>query len=54
MAMLLRSLKARVIPRGARNYRAYADLAVAYEERDWHSEQHLEPRPADAVQAPPR
>ncbi len=37
MAMLLRSLLARVIPRGARNYRAYADLAVAYEERDWHS-----------------
>ena len=37
MAMLLRSLRARVIARGARNYRAYADLAVAYEERDWHS-----------------
>jgi acyl-CoA reductase-like NAD-dependent aldehyde dehydrogenase len=37
MAMLLRSLKARVIGRGARNYRAYADLAVAYEERDWRS-----------------
>jgi betaine-aldehyde dehydrogenase/5-carboxymethyl-2-hydroxymuconic-semialdehyde dehydrogenase len=37
MAMLLRSLRARVIGRGARNYRAYADLAVAYEERDWHS-----------------
>jgi betaine-aldehyde dehydrogenase/5-carboxymethyl-2-hydroxymuconic-semialdehyde dehydrogenase len=37
MAMLLRSLRARVINRGARNYRAYADLAVAYEERDWHS-----------------
>jgi betaine-aldehyde dehydrogenase/5-carboxymethyl-2-hydroxymuconic-semialdehyde dehydrogenase len=37
MAMLLRSLKARVIHRGARNYRAYADLAVAYEERDWRS-----------------
>ena len=37
MAMLLRSLRARVIPRGARNYRAYADLAIAYEERDWHS-----------------
>jgi betaine-aldehyde dehydrogenase/5-carboxymethyl-2-hydroxymuconic-semialdehyde dehydrogenase len=35
--MLLRSLRARVIPRGARNYRAYADLAVAYEERDWRS-----------------
>jgi betaine-aldehyde dehydrogenase/5-carboxymethyl-2-hydroxymuconic-semialdehyde dehydrogenase len=37
MAMLLRSLRARVIARGALNYRAYADLAVAYEERDWHS-----------------
>jgi len=37
MAMLLRSLKARVIARGARNYRAYADLAAAYEERDWRS-----------------
>ena len=37
MAMLLRSLRARVIARGARNFRAYADLAVAYEERDWRS-----------------
>src|SRR5436190_2194967 len=37
MAMLLRSLRARVIKRGALNYRAYADLATAYEERDWHS-----------------
>jgi acyl-CoA reductase-like NAD-dependent aldehyde dehydrogenase len=37
MAMLLRSLRARVIKRGALNYRAYADLAVAYEERDWRS-----------------
>ncbi len=37
MAMLLRSLRARVIARGARNYRAYADLAVSYEERDWRS-----------------
>jgi betaine-aldehyde dehydrogenase/5-carboxymethyl-2-hydroxymuconic-semialdehyde dehydrogenase len=35
--MLLRSLRARVIARGARNFRNYADLAVAYEERDWHS-----------------
>lgn len=35
--MLLRSLRARVIARGARNYRAYADLATAYEERDWRS-----------------
>lgn len=37
MAMLLRSLRARVIPRGARNYRAYADLAAAHEERRWSS-----------------
>jgi len=37
MAMLLRSLKARLINRGARNYRSYADLAVAYEERAWES-----------------
>jgi betaine-aldehyde dehydrogenase/5-carboxymethyl-2-hydroxymuconic-semialdehyde dehydrogenase len=37
MAMLLRSLRARVIARGARNYRSYADLALAYEERDWRS-----------------
>jgi acyl-CoA reductase-like NAD-dependent aldehyde dehydrogenase len=37
MAMLLRSLKARVIGRGARNFRAYADLAEAYSERVWES-----------------
>jgi acyl-CoA reductase-like NAD-dependent aldehyde dehydrogenase len=37
MAMLLRSLRARVIARGARNFRSYADLAAAYEERDWRS-----------------
>ena len=37
MAMLERSLKARVIGRGARNFRAYADLACAYEERAWES-----------------
>ena len=37
MAMLLRSLRARVIARGARNFRAYAELAVAYEERAWSS-----------------
>ena len=37
MAMLLRSLRARVINRGARNFRAYADLALAYEERVWES-----------------
>ncbi len=38
MAMLLRSLRARVISRGARNYRSYADLAASYEERDWRSQ----------------
>jgi acyl-CoA reductase-like NAD-dependent aldehyde dehydrogenase len=37
MAMLLRSLRARVIRRGALNLRNYADLAVGYEERDWRS-----------------
>jgi betaine-aldehyde dehydrogenase/5-carboxymethyl-2-hydroxymuconic-semialdehyde dehydrogenase len=37
MAMLERSLRARVIPRGARNYRSYAELAEAYEERRWSS-----------------
>jgi acyl-CoA reductase-like NAD-dependent aldehyde dehydrogenase len=37
MAMLLRSLRARVILRGARNYRSYAELASAYEERSWSS-----------------
>ncbi len=37
MAMLLGSLRARVVARGALNFRNYADLAVAYEERDWRS-----------------
>jgi acyl-CoA reductase-like NAD-dependent aldehyde dehydrogenase len=37
MAMLERSLKARVILRGARNYRSYAELAEGYEERVWSS-----------------
>jgi betaine-aldehyde dehydrogenase/5-carboxymethyl-2-hydroxymuconic-semialdehyde dehydrogenase len=37
MAMLLRSLRARVIARGARNFRAYADLAAAHVERTWSS-----------------
>jgi len=37
MAMLERSLRARVIGRGARNYRAYAELAEAYAEREWSS-----------------
>ncbi|MGL6279295.1 MAG: aldehyde dehydrogenase family protein, partial [Gaiella sp.] len=37
MAMLLRSLRARLINRCARNFRTYADLAAAYEERAWGS-----------------
>ncbi len=35
--MLLESLRARVISRGARNYRAYAELAADYTERVWSS-----------------
>jgi acyl-CoA reductase-like NAD-dependent aldehyde dehydrogenase len=37
MAMLLESLRARVISRGARNYRSYAELAAAHREREWSS-----------------
>ena len=37
MAMLLESLRLRVIHRAAANFRNYADLSVAYEERDWRS-----------------
>ncbi|MBC8196064.1 MAG: aldehyde dehydrogenase family protein [Acidimicrobiia bacterium] len=37
MAMRHESLRERVIARGARNFRAYADLAEAYEERRWSS-----------------
>jgi acyl-CoA reductase-like NAD-dependent aldehyde dehydrogenase len=37
MAMLLESLRARVISRGARNYRSYAELAAAHTEREWSS-----------------
>lgn len=37
MAMLLESLRLRVIGRGARNYRAYAELAAKYVERAWSS-----------------
>ena len=37
MAMLRESLERRVIPRGARNFRAYADLACEYQERTWRS-----------------
>jgi acyl-CoA reductase-like NAD-dependent aldehyde dehydrogenase len=37
MAMLEESLRLRVISRGARNFRAYAELAATYEGRDWSS-----------------
>ena len=37
MAMLHESLRLRVLSRGARNFRAYADLAAQYEERVWES-----------------
>jgi betaine-aldehyde dehydrogenase/5-carboxymethyl-2-hydroxymuconic-semialdehyde dehydrogenase len=37
MAMLEDSLRLRVLARGARNFRAYADLAEQYEEREWSS-----------------
>jgi 5-carboxymethyl-2-hydroxymuconic-semialdehyde dehydrogenase len=37
MAMLEESLRRRVIARGARNFRAYADLAEEYEPRRWAS-----------------
>jgi betaine-aldehyde dehydrogenase/5-carboxymethyl-2-hydroxymuconic-semialdehyde dehydrogenase len=37
MAMLETSLRQRVIARGARNFRAYADLAERYEPRRWAS-----------------
>jgi acyl-CoA reductase-like NAD-dependent aldehyde dehydrogenase len=37
MGMLLESLRLRVILRGAANFRNYADMAVAHEERVWSS-----------------
>ncbi|REK21308.1 MAG: aldehyde dehydrogenase family protein [Actinobacteria bacterium] len=37
MAMLLESLEARVIHRGAENFRNYADLAAGHVERQWMS-----------------
>lgn len=37
MAMLEESLRLRVLSRGARNFRAYADLAESYTERVWSS-----------------
>lgn len=37
MAMLLESLTLRLVPRGAMNFRNYADLAIEHEERVWSS-----------------
>lgn len=37
MGMRYESLKNRVIPRGARNFRSYADIAKKYKPRKWHS-----------------
>ena len=37
MAMLLESLQLRLVPRGALNFRNYADIAAAHEERVWTS-----------------
>ncbi len=49
MAMLEESLRLRVIARGARNFRAYAELAQGYEGRTWSShgtENHVQRMPA--------
>lgn len=49
MAMLLESLEARVIHRGAENFRNYAELAVSHQERRWSSkgtDNHVERMPA--------
>jgi acyl-CoA reductase-like NAD-dependent aldehyde dehydrogenase len=37
VGFLHESLRLRLVPRGARNFRSYADLAKAYVERDWAS-----------------
>jgi betaine-aldehyde dehydrogenase/5-carboxymethyl-2-hydroxymuconic-semialdehyde dehydrogenase len=49
MAMLLESLEARVIHRGAENFRNYAELAISHQERRWSSkgtDNHVERMPA--------
>jgi acyl-CoA reductase-like NAD-dependent aldehyde dehydrogenase len=49
MAMLLESLQARVIHRGAENFRNYAELASEYEGRHWSSKgtrNHVQRMPA--------
>ncbi len=37
MAFLLDSMKQRLVARGALNFRTYADLIVAHDERGWHT-----------------
>ena len=37
MAMLMESLKLRLVPRGALNFRNYAELVAEHEERAWSS-----------------
>lgn len=37
MGMLLESMRLRLVARGALNFRTYADLAIAHEERRWSS-----------------
>ncbi len=37
MGMLRESMRARLVARGAENFRLYADLAASYEERQWSS-----------------
>jgi betaine-aldehyde dehydrogenase/5-carboxymethyl-2-hydroxymuconic-semialdehyde dehydrogenase len=49
MAMLLDSLEARVIHRGAENFRNYSELAISHQERRWSSkgtDNHVERMPA--------
>ncbi len=49
MAMLLESLEARVIHRGAENFRSYAELALSHQGRRWSSkgtDNHVERMPA--------
>ena len=52
MAMLHESLRLRVLSRGARNFRVYADMAEAYDERVWSSNgtlNRVQRRPAGPV-----
>ena len=52
MAMLLRSLRARVIARGARNFRSYADLAAGYEATATAVVEAFAPEIDDALEHP--